>query len=412
MSRGETVRSDRDPFQLLEKLGEGGFAVTWRARVLDGDLAEDLGAEEVALKVPLDKKKELVLRRELEMNAALHLRLRGLEAVNVVRYLGFAVQDGTIVMAMEYVRQGSLRRLIGGPDRRQPLAIEDAVRIAEGILAGLAVIHAEHVFHRDIKPENILMQGQTPKIADLGISRLLNTNDIAVTEAGTMLYMSPEILGPEGASFPSDLWSLGVTLYEMVTGRWPFGDHNTPFGVLSDLIRGRDFAPPSQLRREVPAELDTIIGQALEKSPSRRPTAAEMAEALRRLRRRLGRDDRIERELAAIRELVHGNERVQLAEQKLREIVTCYPTDARAHLALGEFYNRCQRFAEAVAAFSAGVANDPEEPMLHWGLALAYQQEGRRKEALCSLDRAEACGLEASLKRHAATLRRAIQVGA
>src|SRR6185295_17677035 len=96
-----------------------------------------------------------------------------------------------IVMAMEYISGGSLRNVIGIDKKQKRLPVEDAVRIAIGVLDGLAVIHREHVFHRDIKPENILMDGKTPKIADLGISRMLGTNELASTTTGTLYYMSP-----------------------------------------------------------------------------------------------------------------------------------------------------------------------------------------------------------------------------
>jgi serine/threonine protein kinase len=168
---------ESEPFELLKPLGSGGFAHTYKARVLDEDLARDWGCDIVAIKVPLGRKQEHVLTKEVEMNGLLHLRLRELQAANLVSYLGFCVFRGQIVMAMQYVAGGSLRGLIGSVGAQKPLPLDQAVEITEGILAGLAAIHRERIFHRDIKPENILMDGRVPKISDLGISRMLDSNE-------------------------------------------------------------------------------------------------------------------------------------------------------------------------------------------------------------------------------------------
>src|SRR5437660_1153930 len=106
MSPTRTITDDHEPFELVRLLGVGGFAQTHLACVRDADLIEEFGVDQVALKIPLNKQNERVLRRELEMNVNLHIRLKRLDATNLVRYLGFAVFRGQIVMAMEYVRQG------------------------------------------------------------------------------------------------------------------------------------------------------------------------------------------------------------------------------------------------------------------------------------------------------------------
>jgi serine/threonine protein kinase len=90
---------------------------------------------------------------------------------------------------MELVRGGSLRARVGGIGHQRALDTAAAVGIADGVLAGLAMLHAHRVVHRDIKPENILMDGDVPKIADLGISRIVQTGDLVNTRAGTVYYM-------------------------------------------------------------------------------------------------------------------------------------------------------------------------------------------------------------------------------
>jgi serine/threonine-protein kinase len=404
---GDEERTDpSEPFELIESLGMGGFAHTYRARVLDEDLIEDFGVDEVALKVPLSRKKEHVLRRELEMNVALHQHLKKLRSVNVVRYLGFAAFRGQLVMAMEYVRQGSLRRVLGNIGRQRPVPVANAVEIVVGILNGLTVIHSEHVIHRDIKPENILLEGQTPKIADFGIARMLNTNELASTTTGTLYYMSPEIL-QQGASFTSDVWSVGVTFYEMVTGRLPFGGLETPPGVLVDLIRVGHHSPACEINPDVPPEVSAIISRALEKDPAQRySNPDEMISALKAYNRE---DARVEKEYKPIRESMDEMASMNEVESKLKGLVKKHPRSHKSYQYLGEFYNRCQRYPEAIAAFRKGIELNGEDALLYWDMALAYQKTGQREEAISSLSKAMALGLDASLQRHAAMFLRVLE---
>ncbi len=399
-----------EPFELLERLGAGGFAVTYKARVLDEYLREEFGTDEVALKIPLDKKKERVLKREFELNAALHLRLKGLKSLNIVRYLGFAFFDRRFVMAMEYVGQGSLRRVLGDVGRQKRLPVPEAVAMAEGVLNGLTVIHNEHIFHRDIKPENILLEGRTPKIADLGIARILDSNELASTTTGTIYYMSPEILSEEGASFTSDIWSLGVTLYEMVTGRLPFGGPGTALGTMADLIRRVNPTPAREVCPDLPTGLSEIISKSLQKRPSDRyASAEEMCEALRKIRQKA--ESHVDEELAAIRGAMSGVDQADEVEKKLRSLAVKYPREPKVYQHLGEFYNRCERYTDAISAFQSGLKITPDHALLHWDLALAYQRIGKGAEAARNLERAMSLGLDASLQRHAASLLKVLRGG-
>ena len=399
-------------FELLRSLGAGGFAHTYLARVVSPDLVEEYGRAEVALKIPLDRKKQRVLRQELELNAVLHLHLRKIAAPNLVRYLGFEVFRGQIVMVMEYIAGGNLRKRIGSmPERDAPASVpmptDEAVRIAEGVLSGLHVIHQERVFHRDIKPENILMDGDVPKIADLGISRMLGSDELASTTTGTLYYMSPEILGGQGASYPSDLWAVGVVLYEMVAGRRPFGYKGIAPGLLVDLIRSEDPIPPSEINR-LPEELERIILKALEKDLRRRFTSAtEMLQALERFRQ--GRGDGVEKDIADVRAMMGAGEVPDVLERKALEIVEHFPQTSKSYQFLGEFYNRCQRYSDAVAAFRKGIRQNPSDALLRWNLALAYQKQGRHRQAIAELRKAVDIGLEGSLRRHATRLLRLLE---
>ncbi len=397
-----TANNKAEPFELIKQLGIGGFAHTYKARVLDQEYVEDFGTEIVALKIPF-KEKERTIRRELEMNAALYHRLGTLSSVNIVQYLGFAIFRGQIVLALEYVQQGSLRDLIGPIGRQKRLPMAEAVKIAEGILAGLSVIHSEQVFHRDIKPENILMQRGTPKIADLGIARMLKTNELASTATGSLFYMSPESFGKQGASFTSDIWSAGLTLYEMVTGRLAFGEADTPVGVLIDMIRQEDHPSAIDVCPDIPVELSRIIDRSLCKDKAGRyASASEMLEALQQFRS--ARDDSIIGEIKKIREMISNMGNTRAIHAKVEEILDRYPRDTRAYQLAGEFYNQCQKYSEAIKIFKKGLGVDSSDALLRWDLGLAYQQINKTASAIQCLKKALASGLDPSRQRHAKIL--------
>jgi serine/threonine protein kinase len=398
--------NEGEPFKLLQLLGTGGFGHTWKAQVLDDALREEFGAEVVAIKVPLNREKARALKRELAVNALFHLRLKELQAVNIVRYLGFDIFQGQHVMAMEFVSHGSLRRRLGEVWRQKPQPLDEAINIAEGVLKGLVVMHGEHVIHRDIKPENILMQGDVPKIADFGISRMLDASEQASTTAGTLPYMSPEILSEEGGTHKSDVWSLGVMLYEMVTGKLPFGRAGMPIAVFIKEICTGPLVPADRVRPEVPRGLSEIIDRALQKRvEDRYQSADEMLRAVVEFRQKP--DDRLEREIAALRKTFGGQP--EQMESKLREFVAKHSREALAYHYLGEFYNSSQRFDEAQAAFKQGLNLKGNLPILHWDLALALQGMGQRKAAAESLERAVELGLGGKLRRHAEMLLRALK---
>ena len=387
-----------ESFELIELLGSGGFAHTYRARVTDPELAEEYGTDEIALKIPLAGKQR-ALRKDFEMNAVLHVRLKPLRSLNLVRYLGVEIFRGQLVMAMEYISGGSLRKKLGAIDYQKRIPAAEAADIAEGILCGVAAIHQEHIFHRDIKPENILMDGSTPKVADMGIARMLESNELASSTTGTLYYMSPEILGDVGADFRSDLWSVGVTLYEMVAGKLPFGNKNTPMGTMADLIRRADPIAPSEIVPDLPKTLNDIIVKALHKDPSRRfATAEAMRNELKRFR--TSPDDIVEKEILQIRGTV-GLSSTEF-EQRLTDLANRYPTCSMVYQELGEFYNGSQRFSDAVPIFKKGIECHPDNARLHLDLALAYKGTGRKDEFVKSLE--TAVDLDPSFGRYAKVL--------
>lgn len=353
----------------------------------------------MAIKVPNTKENEKVLIKELILGNFVKETLRELTgSANVVRYLGFEHFNGDYVMVMEYVAGGSLMDVLGSPGHGRMMPLQSALDITQGVLAGLTAIHQVGVFHRDIKPANILLDADIPKIGDLGIATMLHSHQQANTAIGTLAYMSPETLGSGGASFPSDIWSVGVMLYEMLTGCWPFGNEETPLLPMMRLIIDTEPVAPSDVRPEIPPWLDRIVLKALRKDPQERySTPEDMRKAL------LAKDVLSDR-LAGIRKLMMSPETGGPAESALRSLAEEFPDAARVYQYLGEVYNRTYRHAEAVDAFKRAIELEPRNALLHWDLALAFQKVGKTRYAAHSLERAIKLGLDPSLQRHATNL--------
>ncbi len=206
---------------------------------------------------------------------------------NIARVIDCDVlNDGTPYIVLEYVDGVVLRDLLS---QRAPLPFEEAVALMLDVLAGLAAAHAKGIVHRDVKPENIrVMPNGRAKILDFGVAKWLSSPTPALTEQGALVgtpqYMAPEQIEDLPLDGRCDVYAVGVTLYECVTGRRPFEG-----ATLLDLLRQQvDAAPPwpHALRPDVTPELETVILRALEKSPARRfESAAAMADALSDARR-------------------------------------------------------------------------------------------------------------------------------
>lgn len=395
----------KEPFEKVDFLGAGGFAQTWLVRVIDEELLEEWGKELVAIKIPLTKQKEKALKHELLIAGTLHSQLSEMETRNIVKYLGFEIFDGNFVMVMEYISGGSLRKVIGNPGRWKRIEVKKALAIAEGILHGLSVIHEKHVVHRDIKPENILMDGDVPKIGDLGIGKILRTNELASTSVGTLYYQSPESLFEEcGASFNTDIWSFGVTLYEMLCGQFPFGiTPNMPEGKVIDLIKDENVKLTFPEDVEIPSQIQAIISKTLKKNPKHRyQTAGEVLKDMKKSIK--DEDESVEKEICMIQQILIDPTKVSLAEEKLTEILKRFPDSPRIYLRLGEFYNKCENYDKAIDIFKKGMEKNPDFSLFYWGIAIAYHKKGNLKSAAEALEKALSLGLEGSLARYAKVL--------
>src|ERR671923_398041 len=258
-------------YRILRKLGAGGMANVYLAE------DEELGRR-VAIKILNERyaNDDLFIerfRREAKSAA-------GLSHPNIVSIYDRGEAEGTYYIAMEVIEGRSLKELLL---TRGPLPIVDAVHYARQILEALRFAHRHGIIHRDIKPHNCLVGEQGLKVTDFGIARY---GPSQMTEAGSIMgtaqYLSPEQARGAPVTASSDLYSLGIVLYEMLTGRVPFsGDSAIEIAMkhLNDIPK-----PPSRIRPEIPPELDQIVLRALAKEQEDRyQSADEFIEDLQRV---------------------------------------------------------------------------------------------------------------------------------
>jgi HAMP domain-containing protein/predicted Ser/Thr protein kinase len=263
-------------YEILGALGKGGMGIVYQARdrQLDEVVALKVLRADVLLEDPtlLDRfKQEIRLARKITHR-------------NVLRTHDFGEADGTSYISMEYVEGVTLKDLIKS---KGALPAGIGLSIAKQMCHGLEAAHQQGVVHRDIKPQNILILPETGelKITDFGIARVSEVKGEAsqLTSAGTILgtpdYMPPEQVQGHLADFRSDIYSLGVVLFETFTGQLPFTGDTVMAVLLGHIQQG----PPSprSLNPRLPAELEAILLRCLEKSPARRyPGVGELLKDL------------------------------------------------------------------------------------------------------------------------------------
>ena len=250
-----TVVDER--YQLREKIGTGGMADVW--------LAEDTELDRnVAIKILHDRfaqDKEFVERFQREAQSA-----AGLQHPNVVGIFDRGVFRDTYFIAMEYVDGPSLKDLVKGG-----MAIQDAVDFTRQILNAARFAHRKGIVHRDLKPQNVLIDDEgRARVADFGIARGGENSDITATGSvmGTAQYLSPEQAQGKETTPRSDIYSIGVILYEALSGRVPFeGDSAVAVALkqVSETARR-----PSAINPNVPPALDAVVMRALAKDPDAR----------------------------------------------------------------------------------------------------------------------------------------------
>ncbi len=256
-------------YDILSELGRGGMGAVYRAR--DRETGDTVALKVLLPQIAADP--EIISRFKSEL-----LLARRVTHPNVCRVHELLRLGEVSAISMEYVEGESLRALLR---RRQGIALREGLRIAREIIAGLAAAHAQGVVHRDLKPENILIaRDGAVKVMDFGIARSLEGGATVVGNIiGTPAYMSPEQAEGMPADHRSDVYSLGLVLFEIFTGR-PAFTGETGFALAMKHVHEM---PPAarELEAHLPGFLDRAIAKCLEKKPAKRfATVTELEEAL------------------------------------------------------------------------------------------------------------------------------------
>jgi len=270
-------------YQIQSRLGDGGMGSVYLAH--DTELDRD-----VAIKVMhphFARQEEFRQRFRQEAQAMAKLSHGG-----IVQVYDFGEQDGWLYIVMEFIRGGNLRQMLDDLlQRDQWINLSEALELVRQVAFGLEYAHKQNILHRDIKPANIMVKSvpagtlaYQPVITDLGLAKLEGTAGITATGTtmGTLSYMSPEQARGSTVDRRSDVYSLGILLYELVCGKLPF-----PAQTWSEAFLQHTEQPPPSLeisRPDVPADVAAIVLKALQKEPDQRfSSAAAMAAAIERL---------------------------------------------------------------------------------------------------------------------------------
>lgn len=263
-------------YQILERLGAGGFGTVYLA--LDRMLER-----KVAVKVPHHQQDEPGLLKEPRLMASL-------KHPNIVELITVEEKDGLFFMVMEYIDGESLDRLIR---RERSLAPARALDIAMDVCGAIEMAHRHQILHRDLRPANILLTREgVAKVTDFGTSRILELakDGFARTRIGSPPYMAPEHFRGR-AVFQSDLWSLGITAYEMLTGTVPFYDAD-PLKI-AQAVQSTPIVPPHLKNAAVPRPFSDAVMKALQVNlGDRYLSATEFLRVLRDLRDSAARETR------------------------------------------------------------------------------------------------------------------------
>ena len=264
-------------YRILERAGEGGFSVVYRAHQERLDRV-------VALKVLSVEAVDGATMRRFERECQITGRLTGHPNVVTVLDTGMTTA-GRPFIAMDYFERGSLRDRLS---REGPLPVPDVLRIGVKIAGALAATHEAEVLHRDVKPQNILVSKYgEPALADFGVARLVDSSEATHTNAFTPHHAAPEVVNGQAPGVTSDIYALASSMYQLLAGGPAFRTgSDTGIGPL--MMRILNDPPPPIQRSDVPRQVFDIIATAMAKSPDDRfPTAVAFANRLQQLQMEL-----------------------------------------------------------------------------------------------------------------------------
>lgn len=263
------------PFTVQKELGSGAMGTVYLAK--HNETGQRVAMKVVAASLGNSKTAQARFQREADI-------LKQLKHRNIVRLVGVGKLRGSPFYAMEFVEGESMDHLLA---RRKRLSWEETIELGQQLCAALQHAHDNGIVHRDLKPSNLmLLPDGTLKLMDFGIAKDLDVTQITATNStvGTAAYMSPEqCRGAKEITSKSDLYSLGVVLYEFLTGKKPFHAES----VMEMFVKHTKATPERPSRRvlDIPIWLDTVICQLMEKDPDKRPySAAIVAKTLAEVR--------------------------------------------------------------------------------------------------------------------------------
>lgn len=250
-----------DRYEILEKIGSGGMADVYKAK--DHKLNRLVAVK--VLKQEFSTDATFVKKFRVEAQSA-----AGLSHPNIVNVYDVGEVEGIHFIVMELVQGITLKKYI---EMKGKLDIKEALNISVQIASGLQAAHDNRIIHRDIKPQNIIMSRDGKvKVTDFGIAKVADSTTVTTNAAGSVHYISPEQARGGYSDAKSDIYSLGITMYEMVTGRVPFdGETNVAVALLH--IQG-EMVPPRKLEPSIPRSFEKIILKCTQKKPDRRYASA------------------------------------------------------------------------------------------------------------------------------------------
>lgn len=250
-----------DRYEILEKIGSGGMADVYKAK--DHKLNRLVAAKVLKHEFSVDE--TFVKKFRVEAQAA-----AGLSHPNIVNVYDVGEENGIHYIVMELVQGITLKKYI---EMKGKLEIKEALNISVQIASGLQAAHDNRIIHRDVKPQNIIMSRDGKvKVTDFGIAKMADSTTVTTNAAGSVHYISPEQARGGYSDAKSDIYSLGITMYEMLTGRVPFeGETNVAVALLH--IQG-EMIPPRRLEPSIPRSFEKIILKCTQKKPERRYASA------------------------------------------------------------------------------------------------------------------------------------------
>jgi serine/threonine-protein kinase len=343
-----------DRYVLQEYVSEGTFGQVWRAVRCDD-------SQTVALKIPKSQEKGDKVLAE-------GLKLKGIVHPNLIQIYDMGRVDGYFTIEMEYFEGHPVSQELTESGISSLRTFQTVFEIFDKIFDGLEFMHDLKIVHGDIKPDNILIKDEQVKITDFGTSRLIEDIFVKTIDgAGTYAYIAPEVVNSKERYLNSDIYSLGVILYQFLTGK-------TPHDTFLDVIHNKPFPRPRELNKSIHVKMEQVILRALERNPEKRyQTITELRQDFKEAVNKQLHEDTTKKYIPKAT-LVKKRDALELA------ITNCK---------LGKF-----KLAEKI--LQTEIANSHVYPDLLLQLAFIYFKTERRFEALKTLDSINVIDLEAT----------------